>query len=429
MKAFLMMGGLMLVMGRVIAGEGWELWAPREEVRPVGVVSESGGLVLETGEGGHWYGGWKKVLPVAGGGHVRLAGRYRHQGVAVPRRSVVVRVLWQDEAGKPVNWEVAPGAGYRGDQVPRAEPEYPVLGALGADGWGEIDEVMEVPKAARQAVVELTLQWAGQARAEWQGLELTAVAAPPARRVRLATVHFRPEAGQTAAEKVALFEPLIADAAKQRADLAVLPETLTYYRSGKSLVECAEPIPGPSTAAFGEMAKRHGLHLVVGLVERDGPAAYNVAVLIDDAGEVIGKYRKVCLPRSEIEAGLTPGSGYPVFETKLGRIGMMVCYDGFFPEVARELTNRGAEVIAWPVWGCNPLLAQARACENHVYLISSTYHDGGDWMISGIYDHYGQVLAKAERFGTVVVTEVDLAAKARWNSLGNFKAQLESHRP
>ena len=46
---------------------------------------------------------------------------------------------------------------------------------------------------------------------------------------------------------------------------------------------------------------------------------------------------------------------------------MMVCYDGFFPEVARELTNRGAEVIAWPVWGCNPDLAAARACENHVY--------------------------------------------------------------
>jgi len=62
---------------------------------------------------------------------------------------------------------------------------------------------------------------------------------------------------------------------------------------------------------------------------------------------------------------------------------MMICYDGFFPEVARELTNRGAEVIAWPVWGCNQLLARARACENHVYIISSTYMDvKDDWMIS-----------------------------------------------
>ena len=54
---------------------------------------------------------------------------------------------------------------------------------------------------------------------------------------------------------------------------------------------------------------------------------------------------------------------------------MMVCYDGFFPEVARQLANRGAEVIAWPVWGCNPDLARARAMENHVYVVSSTYED------------------------------------------------------
>ena len=63
-----------------------------------------------------------------------------------------------------------------------------------------------------------------------------------------------------------------------------------------------------------------------------------------------------------------------MFDTKFGKVGLMICYDGFFPEVARELSNRGAEVIAWPVWGCNPLLAQARACENHVYLVSSTLH-------------------------------------------------------
>ena len=47
-----------------------------------------------------------------------------------------------------------------------------------------------------------------------------------------------------------------------------------------------------------------------------------------------------------------PGDEYPVFDTRFGKVGMMICYDGFFPEVARELSNNGAEVIAWPVWGC-----------------------------------------------------------------------------
>jgi hypothetical protein len=132
-----------------------------------------------------------------------------------------------------------------------------------------------------------------------------------------------------------------------------------------------------------------------------------VAVLLGPDGKVAGKYRKVALPRAEIEGGLAPGDEYPVFETRFGRLGMMVCYDGFFPEVARQLASRGAEVIAFPVWGCNPMLVSARACENHVFLVSSTYMDVTDnWMISGIYDREGNVMAQAKSWGTVAVSNL-----------------------
>jgi predicted amidohydrolase len=112
----------------------------------------------------------------------------------------------------------------------------------------------------------------------------------------------------------------------------------------------------------------------------------------------------------------------------LGKIGMMICYDGFFPEVARELSNRGAEIIAWPVWGCNPEQARARACENQVYLVSSTYEDvSRNWMLTAVYGQDGSVLSQAKEWGTVCVTEVDLNKRTLWPWLGDFKARFHGN--
>jgi len=415
---------------------GWSMKSPRDEIRPAFRVDSAGGrdgggcLVIEHDSRPGLDGWFEKEFPVEGGSWYRFGVARRIEGVDLPRQSCLVRIRWEDAAGKIVPLDDRPPHADPTQPMPSAEPEYPTDAATDAAGWTDVGGVYRAPSRAVRGVVELHLQWAPGGRVAWSGPRFERTDSPTPRLVRLAAVHYKPT-GRSPAENRAEFDPLIADAASQRADLVVLGETVPSANTKLDLATVAEPIPGPSSDHFAALAKKHALHIVLSLYERDGHLIYNTAVLLGPDGQIVGRYRKVCLPPKEAAGGVSPGHDYPVFDTAIGRVGMMVCYDGFFPEVARELTARGAEVIAWPVWGCNPLLARARAAENRVFVVSSTFmEEKHGWMISAVFDRNGTPIAKGENWGTVAVAEVDLGRpyQGPWN-LGDFRAMLPRHRP
>lgn len=153
-------------------------------------------------------------------------------------------------------------------------------------------------------------------------------------------------------------ESFIREAAQGGARLVVLPELFgTEYfcqTEDPQHFEKTESIPGPMTDYFGSLARELQIVLVITVYELDGYRRFNTAVVFDEEGDILGKYRKRHIPDDLKnyygEAYyFAPGDlGTPVFETSVGKIGVLICWDQWFPEAARTLARQGAEVILYP---------------------------------------------------------------------------------
>ena len=200
-----------------------------------------------------------------------------NQKRASAAEEVTVRIIWQTEDGHTAVRDEPGAKTYMGGIAPVSEPEYPTDKGTSDAGWTEVSDVYQAPKSATRAVIQMHLRWAPVSQVVWSDVAFEEVAAPKPRLVRLAAAHLKPFGKKTPMENCQLFAPLIEEAAKQKADLVVLPETLTFAGTGRTMAQVAEPIPGPSTEYFGSLAKKHDLYIVAGLIERDENLIYNVA--------------------------------------------------------------------------------------------------------------------------------------------------------
>jgi predicted amidohydrolase len=388
----------------------WEVWAPREAIRPeVGVESGAGrdGTTAPklSCRQRHDAGQIQQIVkPVSAGQAYGVSCWYRTRDVAAPEESVHVKLLWLGEDEKMVEKQFVPPISREGE-------------------WTRVAARLAAPEGAVAARLELSVAWAEGGSVYFDDAWMGEVAPVKHRRVRLATVCYVPRESSGPDENRRLFAEQAAAAGEQGADICCLPEGITLIGTGKSAADVAEAVPGPTTEAMGEVARKHGMYVVVGLYEWEGETLYNTAVLIDREGNIAGKYRKTHLPEAEVTWGITPGDTYPAFETDFGRIGIQICYDNFFPEVARSLALNGAEIVFLPIWGDGrdenrtwDVVARARAIDNSVYFVASNYSQKR----SLIVDPWGQILADTAGEHGVVVQEVDLDERALqpWLSVG-----------
>jgi predicted amidohydrolase len=229
-----------------------------------------------------------------------------------------------------------------------------------------------------------------------------------------------------------------------RCDLLVLPELFAsgyQFVSKDEVRDLAEPVPGgPTTARLCEIARARRMHLVAGVPERDGSRHYNSAVVVGPGG-VLGCYRKTHLFFEETKF-FTPGdSGFQVWNIGVAKIGVMVCFDWFYPEAARTLALKGADIICHPsnlVLPHCPDSMVTRCLENRVFSITAnrigSERRGGKRMLtyigkSEVVTPRGRILKRApEKREQMGIVEID-PKDARDKALNRYNDLLRDRRP
>ncbi len=389
--------------------DGWKFHCQRNVLAPIHSVMQQDDkhyqLILEGGNKAHANGSWVKNFSANGATFVRFSTEANFSDVDEPSHTILSSIVWRNDEGKKVG-----------------PTEYPKPTELNM-GHMLMKQVYRVPTDASQAEVSLIYRWDEDGKVVFTPARMEPVSDMPKRLVKLAAVHHRPRNSSTE-ENLKAFSAYAAKAGEQGADIVCLPEAITLVGTGQVYTDVAESIPGPTSKHLGQVAQEHEMYIAAGILERDGDVVYNTAILLDRSGRLAGKYRKVALPREEIEGGVTPGNEFPVFETDFGTVGMMICWDVAFPEPARQLALQGAEVILLPIWGGNINLAKARAIENQVYLVSSTYD-----MRTGVFDLEGDLIVEGTDDHPVSIVEVDLDAQKLWPWLGEFKNRIRREMP
>ena len=195
------------------------------------------------------------------------------------------------------------------------------------------------------------------------------------------------------------------------------------------ILAAAEPIPGPSTERFAELARKYGVWIVFGMDENRGGRLFNTAVLMNPTGRIVGTYSKVHLQNWMVASGVQHGDGFPVWDIDVDgvhvKIGIEICYDVQHPESTLELALGGAEIVFIPYCTedfSRPLLIhlfETTALENRLYIVRANYAEPRNSGTSSIINYEGRTVSQLGDRAGVLLGDLDVTAlrkvRGEWN--------------
>jgi predicted amidohydrolase len=399
-------------------------WAPHPRTAPT--VHRVGEDLFVTAANGTrtCAGGWSfEYAGVVPGGVYAVEVTARCSGLPQPRDALICSAHWAKLPADQVRcgtqaWDfLVPELSAAGDAV-------------------RFQRVLRAPPDATALTVRCTFRWQAGGEAAWALPLVRAVpAAPVAAPVRVAVVtgqlSQRPRQITAMAANLEYYGRLCEAACRRyQPQLLALPEIALQWGLPGHAVDLAVAVPGPETAAFAEIARRHHVRIVLGLYERDGDAVHNSAVLIAPDGGIDGRYRKVHLAiGGEAESGVLPGEDFPVTATEIGRLGCNICMDSSAAESARLVGLNGADFLVLPImgdhradrWSAGPpihndsrwlAIMRTRAMDNQLCMVVSR----NCTQASCIIDRKGDVLAWNDGSEDAICADVPLDRELRvWN--------------
>ena len=264
-------------------------------------------------------------------------------------------------------------------------------------------------------------------------------------KIRVATASFLMEDSEhTVQQNLDRAVQYVRDAAEQQAEIILLPESVTTNGTQSPIDEASHSQGW--TLFFADIAKKHEITVIAPFFASEGNKRFNQTTVFSSTGDILGYYRKAQPTGIEAQR-ITPGSDFPIIDLGFAKIGIMICMDIYFPEIARIYAMKGADILFWPTTTHGPtqhgLEAQlrSRAIDNSLWIVESNLAGHAPYApYSGrfypgnarVVDFNGDIVAQTGRRGGIAVYDIDLSERRKTqdvfliNNPDDTRADLEA---